>query len=1154
MSGGGEPKGGPDALTTLTGLFIRRPVLTIVLNLLLVVAGLAAFQAVEVRELPNVDQPVVSVTVALEGASPEAVDQQITSTIESAVARVSGIDSVSSRSSFGSSRVTIEFTKSTDLNVAASDVRDAVGRVVFQLPDDAEEPRVVKADADADAIMRLAVIAPRMPSDQLTTLVQDVIVDRLSAVEGVADVQENGDREERIFIDVDPDRLATRGLTLADLSSALRNVALDVPAGSLASPTQDLVVRANANVTTPEEFGAIVLNDRTRLRDVATVRFGPEDATSIVRINGQNGYGLGIVRQAGSSTLSISDGVRAAAAELNRTLPEGVSISVTSDDAIFIDGAIHEVELTLGFAVIIVIAVIYAFLLNLRATLIPAVTMPVSLIAVLAAVYLAGFSVNILTLLALVLATGLVVDDAIIVLENIVRRRDMGAKPQAAAVIGTREVFFAVIATTATLAAVFVPISFLPGQAGSLFTEFGFVLAIAVLLSSFVALTLCPMLASRLLQEKPSEAVRHGFLARGWIWFGGRLAALYASALRFSLAFPLVVLGLASMFAFSAFVAYGKLAQELTPPEDRGTIFLRVTTPQSAALDYTSSKVRQVEDVLLPYVRSGEAANVYSISGQGGSNNSAFVFLSLADWAERERPQSAIAAEINRAVAEIPGVRAFAIQPNSLGIRGGGRGLQFALLGSSYAGLADAAESLREAMEQDGRWGRVDLNFEATQPQLSVRIDRERASDLGIDIEGLATAVQAMLDGTQVTTTFIEDQAVPIEIVSTGQPVNDPSDLSNLFLKTGDGRIVPMSSVATLTEEPIARLALGRAEARLHDRPGLGRPPGLRRRAPAPRDAADPARRGQDPRRDLRRAGPDLRLRHRDRAPGAGGAVRELRLCPHHHRHRALRPRLRGVRPPVLRAEPQPLQPDRPRPSRRHHRQERHPRRGVRQCRARPRPVGPRGRRGGGDDAPAPGDDDDDRDGGRRRAADLLDRRGRRGAPGARLRHRRRPRPRDAGDALHHAHRLPLPRPLLQAPGGGPRPPRPRVGGGRPPRRGRGRPRARGGHRPAAGGVRPAGAPAQKPRNRTSSAAVISSRRSASEPPRSFRADRDTADSSCVASTKSCWPIRKTGLRRRNGAGTPDFGRSGTTTRLLKRSSSSAWTSRSQPSPTGARQ
>ncbi|WAJ29999.1 efflux RND transporter permease subunit [Antarcticirhabdus aurantiaca] len=801
---GGKPSGGPDALTSLTSLFIRRPVLTIVLNLLLVVAGLAAFQAVEVRELPNVDQPVVSVSVTLDGASPEAVDQQITSTVESAVARVAGIDSVSSRSSFGSSRVTIEFTDTTDINVAASDVRDAVGRVVFQLPEDADEPRVVKADADADAIMRLAVVAPGMRSDELTTLVQDVIVDRLSAVEGVADVQENGDREERIFIDVDPDRLATRSLTLADLSAALRNVALDVPAGSLVSPTQDLVVRANANVTTPEAFGAIAINDRTRLRDVATVRFGPEDATSIVRINGQTGFGLGIVRQAGSSTLSISEGVRAAVDEMNRTLPDAVSIRVTSDDAIFINGAIHEVELTLIFAVLIVVAVIYAFLLNLRATLIPAVTMPVSLIAVIAAIYLAGFSINILTLLALVLATGLVVDDAIIVLENIVRRRDMGAKPQAAAVIGTREVFFAVIATTATLAAVFVPISFLPGQAGALFAEFGFVLAIAVLLSSFVALTLCPMLASRLLKEKPSAAERHSLLARGWIWMGGRLAGLYGAALRFSLTFPLVVLGLASMFAFSAFVAYNNLAQELTPPEDRGTIFLRVTTPQSAALDYTSSKVRQVEDLLLPYVQSGEAANVYSISGAGGSNNSAFVFLSLADWAERERPQSAIAAEINRAVAEIPGVRAFAIQPNSLGIRGGGRGLQFAVLGSSYAAIADAAETLREAMETDGRWGRVDLNFEATQPQLSVQIDRERASDLGIDIEGLATAVQALLDGTQVTTTFIEDQAVPIEIVSTGQPINDPADLSNLFLKTGDGRIVPMSSVATLTEEPIA--------------------------------------------------------------------------------------------------------------------------------------------------------------------------------------------------------------------------------------------------------------------------------------------------------------------------------------------------------------
>ncbi|MEF2071765.1 efflux RND transporter permease subunit [Consotaella aegiceratis] len=793
----------PSALTAFTSLFIRRPVLTIVVNMLIVVAGLAALNAVEVRELPNVDRPVISISTDLDGAAPEAIDRQVTSVIESAVARVTGISSISSRSRFGDSRVTAEFTDSTDLNVAASDIRDAVGRVRNQLPDGAEEPRIVKADADADAIMRLAVFAPDMRVEDLTTLVDDRITDRLAAVEGVADVQVYGDREKLIYVDIDPDRLATRGLTLADVSDALSTVAMDVPAGSLASPTQDLVVRANAYVTEPADFEAIALNARTRLGDVASVRFGPDEAASQLRVNGKTGIGLGIVRQAGSSTLDISEGVRAAVAELNQSLPDGVNVQVTSDDATFINGAISEVVRSLILAVIIVVVIIYVFLLNVRATLIPAVTMPVALIGVVAFIYLAGFSINILTLLAIVLATGMVVDDAIVVLENIVRRRNMGAKPQAAAVIGTREVFFAVISTTATLAAVFVPISFLPGQAGGLFREFGFVLAIAVTISSFIALTLCPMLASKLLKEHEHER-KPGPFARGMGWAGGRLADIYGGILRFCLAFPLLVVIVAGIVAFVAWIGFQALPRELTPPEDRAVALMRISAPQSASLDYTNMQVRKVERILLPYVDSGEATSIFAISGMGGSSNSAFVVLTLADWEVRARSQQEIVSEINTKMGQVPGVRTFAMQPNSLGIRGGGNGLQFAVAGTNYDEISAAAEKLKEAMEADGRWGSVRLSNDASQPQLSIVIDRERASDLGIAIDGLATAMQALLDGREIGTTYIDDDSVPIRLVSTSDPINDPGDLANIFLKASDGRIVPMSTIATTEERAIA--------------------------------------------------------------------------------------------------------------------------------------------------------------------------------------------------------------------------------------------------------------------------------------------------------------------------------------------------------------
>ncbi|KAA0972317.1 efflux RND transporter permease subunit [Aureimonas fodinaquatilis] len=791
-----------DGVTKFTSLFIRRPVLTLVLNMLILVAGLAAFQSVEIRELPNVDRPVITVTTSYESASPEAVDRQVTSEVESAIARVAGIVSISSSSRLGNSRVVIEFSDSTDLNVAANDVTNAVAAIANRLPDDADEPRIVKADADADAIMRLAVLSPSMKIEDLTTLVDDQIADRIAAVEGVAEVTLSGDREQQIYIDIRADELATRGLTLTDLTDALANASMDVPAGALESASQKLIVRADANLSTPEEFGEILLNRTTRLHDIANVRIGPDEASSKLRVNGQTGIGLEIVRQAGASTLAISEGVRSTIETLNAGFSDGTRIVLISDEAVFINGSIHEVQLTLGLAVMIVIAVIYLFLLSMRATLIPAATIPVALIGVIACIYLAGFSINIVTLLALVLATGLVVDDAIIVLENIVRRRDMGMSPQAAAVIGTREVFFAVISTTATLAAVFVPISFLPGVAGGLFREFGFVLALAVIISSFIALTLCPMMASRLLAREG----RHNNTGKVKRWVGEtgvRLGQIYARLLRLALNFPLVVVVISLVFAGIAALAFGNIARQLTPPEDRGVILMMITAPQSSSLDYLDAQIRRVEDIVIPYAESGEATSAYSRIGIM-NGNAAFMVVPLADWNARERTQRQIASELNVAFAEIPGVQVQIIQPNSLGIRGGGRGLQFALTGTSYTALADTAETLRTEMAADGRWGSVRLAFEATQPQLSVSIDRSRASDLGIDINRLGVAMQALLDGREIGTTFVEDRSVPIRLVASADPVNDPGDLSNIFLRVPDGRIVPLSTVVSVMEEPIA--------------------------------------------------------------------------------------------------------------------------------------------------------------------------------------------------------------------------------------------------------------------------------------------------------------------------------------------------------------
>jgi len=631
-----------EATKGISALCVRRPVLTIVFNLLIIVAGMAALQGVEIREMPDVDSPVITIRASYDGAAPETMDTQVTRVLEGAASRVPGVKSISSTSESGSSRIVVEFDESSDLNIAANDLRDAVGNAERQLPDEIEDVSIVKADDNSDAIIRLAITAEGMEVQELTRLVEDNVVDRLAAVEGVADVTLNGDREPLVRVLIDPHALAARGLTVSDLETALGTVALDSPAGSISGNNQSLLVRADASVTSGEEVEAIRVNAATRVGDVADVIFGPAEQLSGLRINGRTGIGAGIIRQAQSNTLNISTGIHAAVAELNETLPDGVAIAVTSDDATFIGGALEKVLHTLAEAILIVVAVIFLFLRSFRATIIPAVTVPIALIGTLAAIYLAGFSLNILTLLAIVLATGLVVDDAIVVLENIERHRAQGMGPRAAAVLGARQVFFAVVATTATLAAVFIPISFFPGRAGRLFAEFGFVMAFAVILSMIVALTLCPMLASRILKEHSGEAERsRNPFMRATEAVGASAERLYHHLLDAALAAPAVVIALALMFAGAAAVTYTFLPEQLTPVEDRGIIPISVRGPQSVGVEYMDQQMRQVEAVVMPLVERGEVTNVYLIAG-GWDPNSGFIMLTLKPWEERERTQQEI--------------------------------------------------------------------------------------------------------------------------------------------------------------------------------------------------------------------------------------------------------------------------------------------------------------------------------------------------------------------------------------------------------------------------------------------------------------------------------------------------------------------------------
>ncbi|MFK7856797.1 MAG: efflux RND transporter permease subunit [Granulosicoccus sp.] len=791
----------------MTALFVRRPVLAIVVSLLIIVAGIAAIVGVEIRELPSVDSPVITVSTSYSGAAPETIDREVTAIIESAAGRVPGVKSISSSSSFGSSRVTADFRESVDLDVAASDMRDAIARVSRDLPDAVDDPRIVKADSDAQAVLRLAVTSATLTAEEMTIVVENQILDNFTTISGVADVQVYGDREQVFRIDVDQAKLASRGLTIANLASALSDVAFDTPAGSLSNDTQNLSVRARASVASAEQFEQLIITGRTRIGDVATVSLGADTGATSLRANGRTGIGLGIVRQAGSNTLEISKEVHAVAKRLNGNLPDGMDIRVTSDDAVFINGSIKEVLTSLSLAVAIVISIIFIFLLNWRATLIPAITLPVALIGTVAGIWLAGFSINILTLLALLLATGMVVDDAIVVLENIVNRRRAGMGARAAAVIGTRQVFFAVVTTTAVLAAVFIPLSFLPGKAGGLFREFGFVLAIAVTISSIVALTLCPMLASRLLKQDnagASSGIKPNRVAEAVRQFGRSCKRFYESCLRVCLAMPAVVVVVALLIGCLAWFTLTKIPEELLPREDRSVALLSVRAPQGVSLEYTAAQLRKIEDLVQPFVEKQEVQNVFSIAGRRGNNSSGFMVVTLKPWDERERSQQDIVNELNRGLRTVPGVRAFAIQPNSLGIRGAGSGLKVAIAGNSYDTLSKTADELVAQLEDDARFGRVRLSYETNQAQLSISIDRERAADLGISIDGLAGAMQSVLDGRTLGEVFIDDRAVSVKLVSTTQPINDPTDLANLFLKASDGRIVPMSSIATVNETAIA--------------------------------------------------------------------------------------------------------------------------------------------------------------------------------------------------------------------------------------------------------------------------------------------------------------------------------------------------------------
>ncbi|WP_290536912.1 MULTISPECIES: efflux RND transporter permease subunit [Alcanivorax] len=785
----------------LSDISIKRPVFATVISLLIVVFGISALMKLSVREYPDIDPPEVSISVDYAGAAPEVIDTQIIQVIEGAVAGVEGVRKIESRSRLGSARTSVEFNLDRDVDVAANDLRDAVSRVLNRLPEEADTPVIAKSDADARPIIWVTLTSSTLAPQELTDFAERSLVDRFAVLDGVSEVFIGGERRYAMRVWLDRQSMAANQVTVTDIEQALRSNNVELPAGKLESQSRAFTVRADNRLSSVNEFEDLVVrrqgNYLLRVGDVARVELGVESDDTVLRANGETAIGLGIIRQSKANTVAVSDNVRAEIEAVRTSLPADISLDVNYDESLFIRASIKEVLVTLGISVVLVIAVIFAFLGNLRATLIPAVTIPVSIIGAFIGLGIMDFSINVLTLLALILAIGLVVDDAIVMLENIQRRIDEGETRLVAAYRGARQVAFAVVATTLTLVAVFVPISFMGGDVGRLFGEFGFTLASAVIISSIVALSLAPMLCSRWLHRHSVKELR----GEGNAFERGlqKLNSGYARSLAAALGkpWPLVV-GCVALCVVALLVFRG-LPQELAPTEDRGVFIIPASAPQGATSEYSVHHVKEVEKIMAPLVESGEAERALSIVGFRGVTERAFSIVRLKDWGERDRSQQEIVNEVRGKLSQVAGLRAFAVNPPGLGQSAFNQALEVVVAGPDYDQVLAWSETLMDAMEENPGLTSIDTDFEQTQPQLDVKMDRERAADLGITATDVGQTLQAMF-ATLTASTYV-DRGREYDVLLEAEKRNSqgPDDVLPIYLRAANGELVPFSSVVELT-------------------------------------------------------------------------------------------------------------------------------------------------------------------------------------------------------------------------------------------------------------------------------------------------------------------------------------------------------------------
>ncbi len=781
----------------LSEVSIRRPVLACVMSLLLILVGLVSFKQLSLREYPRIDEPLVNVSTRLLGASSEVIESQVTKPLEDSIAGIDGVDIMTSVSRTESSQITVRFKLTKDPDTAAAEVRDRVARVRGRLPAAVDEPIIAKVEADATPTIWLAYTSETMGTLELTDLINRVVKPRLQTVPGVADVQVGGDRKFAMRIWIDPDQLAAYKLTVQDVEDAVRRQNLEVPAGRIESQQREFSVTARTDLNTVAQFNEIALKTvggyTVRLRDVARVQEAAASERSRVRLNGVPSISTGIIRNATANPLEVAAGVKALMPQIQRDLPASVTVVQANDLSVFIDRSIKSVYRTVIEAVVLVALVVFVFLRTLRASIIPLLTIPVSLIGAFALIALAGFTVNTLTLLALVLAIGLVVDDAIVVLENIYRYIEAGMEPFQAAIKGVREISFAVVAMTLTLVAVFAPLAFTPGRTGRLFSEFALTLAGAVLVSGFVALTLTPMLCSKLLRHNPKP----GRFDRGMEAALLKTTGLYTRALTWSLAhrWLLVLVMLAS--AGGSWYLFSTSKSELSPLEDRGVIAMPIRAPDGATLEYTARYLDALERITSQYP---EFDRRFMFMG-GGQVSTAFGVLRTVDWEDRNVSTAELARKLLPQFMGLPGISVFPVTPPSLGQGFRERAINFVLVsGDSYQNMARVGQAMIAEMQKNPGIVQPDSDLQLNKPEIFLEVDRARAADMGVSVEAVARTVETMLGGRAVTRykRDAEQYDVLVQLSERGRAT--PEDIEKLFVRGRGETMVPLSSLVKVRE------------------------------------------------------------------------------------------------------------------------------------------------------------------------------------------------------------------------------------------------------------------------------------------------------------------------------------------------------------------